>query len=273
MPLARSLIGGADEPLQLGQLLVLAQGRGLEFLIDPFLRRRLVGTGRLPRNTRRPPTIAKRSTCFLHGSLRSNPESATSLIHHRITHHEPDLHRAIAPHSLIEKSVMPVHARLIYAASSSPMNRRSPRVVDQRQQALARHRRRAHLPDRHPRPASMRCRRRRSQPAESTPSTTASPSHPPHREALRDAAANEVDDQRARHDRSAHPPPPAFPNPCPRPTPFESSSPAIGFASTEVSVRASSSSTHENMKQKNAVTPMPALISGRRIATKNRGKE
>ena len=38
---------------------------------------------------------------------------------------------------------------------------------------------------------------------------------------------------------------------------------AIGFASTDVSVRASSSSTHENMKQKNAVTPMPALISGR----------
>ena len=35
---------------------------------------------------------------------------------------------------------------------------------------------------------------------------------------------------------------------------------AIGLASTDVSVRASSSSTQENMKQKNAVTPMPGLV-------------
>lgn len=37
---------------------------------------------------------------------------------------------------------------------------------------------------------------------------------------------------------------------------------AIGLADTEVSVRASSSSTHENMKQKKAATPMPLAISG-----------
>ena len=48
---------------------------------------------------------------------------------------------------------------------------------------------------------------------------------------------------------------------------------AIGFALTEVSVRASSSSTHENMKQKKAATPMPLAISGTRIFTKKRGKE
>lgn len=47
----------------------------------------------------------------------------------------------------------------------------------------------------------------------------------------------------------------------------------IGLASTEVSVRASSNSTHENMKQKNAATPMPLAISGIRILTKNFGNE
>ena len=40
---------------------------------------------------------------------------------------------------------------------------------------------------------------------------------------------------------------------------------AIGLAFTEVRVRASSSSTQENMKQKNAVTPMPEPISGMKI--------
>src|ERR1700755_3665821 len=47
----------------------------------------------------------------------------------------------------------------------------------------------------------------------------------------------------------------------------------IGFAFTDVSVRASSNSTQENMKQKNAATPMPLAISGTRIFTKKRGKE
>ncbi|MCY1177222.1 hypothetical protein D9M73_175220 [compost metagenome] len=47
---------------------------------------------------------------------------------------------------------------------------------------------------------------------------------------------------------------------------------AIGLAFTEVRVRASSSSTQENMKQKNAVTPMPEPISGMKIFTKKRGK-
>ncbi|MNZ91355.1 hypothetical protein D3C78_1103350 [compost metagenome] len=47
---------------------------------------------------------------------------------------------------------------------------------------------------------------------------------------------------------------------------------AIGLAFTEVRVRASSSSTQENMKQKNAVTPMPEPISGMKIFTKNLGK-
>lgn len=47
---------------------------------------------------------------------------------------------------------------------------------------------------------------------------------------------------------------------------------AIGLAFTEVSVRASSSSTQENMKQKNAVTPMPEPIRGIKIFTKKRGK-
>ena len=48
---------------------------------------------------------------------------------------------------------------------------------------------------------------------------------------------------------------------------------AIGLALTVVSVRASSSSTHENMKQKNAATPMPLAISGMKIFTKKRAKE
>ena len=48
---------------------------------------------------------------------------------------------------------------------------------------------------------------------------------------------------------------------------------AIGLALTVVSVRASSSSTQENMKQKKAVTPMPQAISGMKILTKKRGKE
>ena len=48
---------------------------------------------------------------------------------------------------------------------------------------------------------------------------------------------------------------------------------AIGLVWTEVSVRASSSSTQENMKQKKAATPMPLAISGIRIFTKKRGKE
>ena len=48
---------------------------------------------------------------------------------------------------------------------------------------------------------------------------------------------------------------------------------AIGLASVVVSVRAISSSTQENMKQKKAATPMPLAISGTRILTKNRGNE
>ena len=48
---------------------------------------------------------------------------------------------------------------------------------------------------------------------------------------------------------------------------------AMGLASTEVSVRANSNSTQLNMKQKNAVTPTPALMSGRNSFTKNRGNE
>ena len=45
----------------------------------------------------------------------------------------------------------------------------------------------------------------------------------------------------------------------------------MGFALTLVKVRASKSSTQENMKQKKAVTPTPALTSGRKIVTKKRG--
>ena len=48
---------------------------------------------------------------------------------------------------------------------------------------------------------------------------------------------------------------------------------AIGRASTEVSVFASSSSTHENMKQKKAATPMPPAISGMKILKKKRWNE
>ena len=47
----------------------------------------------------------------------------------------------------------------------------------------------------------------------------------------------------------------------------------IGLAATEVSVRASKSSTHENMKQKKAATPMPLAINGTRIFAKKRGNE
>ena len=46
----------------------------------------------------------------------------------------------------------------------------------------------------------------------------------------------------------------------------------MGLAFTLVSVRASSSSTQLNMKQKNAATPTPALMSGRKMVTKKRGK-
>ena len=48
---------------------------------------------------------------------------------------------------------------------------------------------------------------------------------------------------------------------------------AIGLASVVVSVRAISSSTQENMKLKNAATPIPDAISGMKIRMKKRGKE
>ena len=48
---------------------------------------------------------------------------------------------------------------------------------------------------------------------------------------------------------------------------------AIGFAATAVSVFAYSSSTHENMKQKNIVIPIPATIVGMKILIKNLQKE
>ena len=48
---------------------------------------------------------------------------------------------------------------------------------------------------------------------------------------------------------------------------------AIGLALTVVSVRASRSSTQENMKQKKAVTPMPLAMIGMKILAKKRGKE
>ena len=48
---------------------------------------------------------------------------------------------------------------------------------------------------------------------------------------------------------------------------------AIGLAATAVSVFASKSSTHENMKQKNAATPIPAPIVGTKIFTKKEGNE
>ena len=47
----------------------------------------------------------------------------------------------------------------------------------------------------------------------------------------------------------------------------------MGFASTAVRVLASSNSTHENMKQKNAATPIPAVMFGRKILKKKAGKE
>ena len=48
---------------------------------------------------------------------------------------------------------------------------------------------------------------------------------------------------------------------------------AIGLATTAVRVLASSSSTHENMKQKKAATPIPAAMVGRKILMKKRGNE
>ncbi|MNY74190.1 hypothetical protein D3C86_2131550 [compost metagenome] len=48
---------------------------------------------------------------------------------------------------------------------------------------------------------------------------------------------------------------------------------AIGFAAVVVSVRASRSSTQENMKQKKAATPMPEAINGVKIFRKKRGNE
>ena len=47
----------------------------------------------------------------------------------------------------------------------------------------------------------------------------------------------------------------------------------IGYALTLVSERAISSSTQLNMKQKNAATPTPALISGMKMVRKKRGTE
>src|ERR1700687_4161272 len=47
----------------------------------------------------------------------------------------------------------------------------------------------------------------------------------------------------------------------------------IGLEATDVNVRASNSSTQENMKQKNAATPIPLAINGTRILMKNRGNE
>ena len=47
----------------------------------------------------------------------------------------------------------------------------------------------------------------------------------------------------------------------------------MGLAATDVRVLASNNSTHENMKQKNAVTPIPDAIMGENIFTKNLGNE
>jgi hypothetical protein len=47
----------------------------------------------------------------------------------------------------------------------------------------------------------------------------------------------------------------------------------IGLASVLVMVRAINNSTQLNMKQKNAVTPIPDLIIGRKILIKKRGSE
>ena len=46
----------------------------------------------------------------------------------------------------------------------------------------------------------------------------------------------------------------------------------MGLALTLVKVLAKSSSTQLNMKQKKAVTPTPALMSGKNTLTKNAGK-
>ena len=82
-------------------------------------------------------------------------------------------------------------------------------------------------------------------------------SHPAQGEALGDVVAHEVDHERAgndgQHARGGEQ------------APVDAGAltvrvivAAIGLALTDVSVRASSSSTQENMKQKNAVTPTPA---------------
>ena len=47
---------------------------------------------------------------------------------------------------------------------------------------------------------------------------------------------------------------------------------AMGLAAVVVNVLARSNSTQENMKQKNAVTPMPVRISGVKMVRKKRGK-
>ena len=48
---------------------------------------------------------------------------------------------------------------------------------------------------------------------------------------------------------------------------------AIGFAAVAVNVLANKSSTHENIKQKNIVIPIPAAIVGTNILKKNLPKE
>ena len=48
---------------------------------------------------------------------------------------------------------------------------------------------------------------------------------------------------------------------------------AIGLAATAVSVFANNNSTHENIKQRNIVTPIPATIVGTKIFIKNLQKE
>ena len=48
---------------------------------------------------------------------------------------------------------------------------------------------------------------------------------------------------------------------------------AANGSALDRNVVASNSSTHENMKQKNAVTPMPLAMSGIKMRMKNRGNE
>ena len=48
---------------------------------------------------------------------------------------------------------------------------------------------------------------------------------------------------------------------------------ANGSALADVRLVASNCSTHENMKQKKAVTPMPLAISGMKMRMKKCGKE